>query len=115
MTVTKQGVKFTAQDKSKAVAFIDAGRVIRVYDLSNSSILAVLQLAQSKWDGAKVTGTKAYKQKCAEIAVRHGIKPGTREGAWAVTGKKEAYHRNIRYTAGLHSIRPLSLRKSAVD
>jgi hypothetical protein len=74
MTVTKQGVKFTAQDKPKAVAFIDAGRVIRVYDLSDSSILAVLQLAQSKWDGVKVTGTKAYKQKCAEIAVRHGIK-----------------------------------------
>jgi hypothetical protein len=74
MTVTKQGVKFASQDKPGAVAFIDAGRVIKVYDQDDSSILACLQLAQQKWGGVQVNGTEAYKRKCAEIAVRNGVR-----------------------------------------
>ncbi|GHV37802.1 hypothetical protein FACS1894187_15520 [Synergistales bacterium] len=32
MSVTKQGVKFASQDNSKGIAFIDVGRVIKVYE-----------------------------------------------------------------------------------
>jgi hypothetical protein len=74
MTVTTQGVKFTSQDKPGAVAFIDVGRVIKVYDQGDSSLLASLRLAQSKWGGVQVNGTEAYKRKCAEIAVKNGIR-----------------------------------------
>jgi hypothetical protein len=56
------------------VAFVDVGHVIRVYDEDDRSILAALQLAQSKWGGVQVNGTEAYKRKCAELAARHGIK-----------------------------------------
>ncbi|MDR1622238.1 MAG: hypothetical protein LBS00_07675 [Synergistaceae bacterium] len=74
MTVTKQGVKFTSQDKPGAVAFIDVGRVIKVYDQGDSSLLASLRLAQSKWSGVQLNGTEAYKRKCAEIATKNGIR-----------------------------------------
>jgi hypothetical protein len=74
MTVTRQGVKFASQDRPGAVAFVDVGHLIRVYDQGDRSILAALQLAQSKWGGVQVNGTDEYKRKCAELAVRHGIR-----------------------------------------
>jgi hypothetical protein len=74
MTVTRQGVKFASQDNPETVAFIDAGRVIKVYNQEGSSLLAALQLAQAKWGGVKINGTGEYKRKCAEIATRNGIK-----------------------------------------
>ncbi|MDR2528109.1 MAG: hypothetical protein LBD04_03690, partial [Synergistaceae bacterium] len=74
MTVTRQGVKFTSRDKPEVAAFIDAGRMIKVYDQGDSAILAALQLGQQKWGDVHVSGTDAYKRKCAEIAAQHGIK-----------------------------------------
>jgi hypothetical protein len=74
MIVTRQGVKFASQDNSETVAFIDVGRVIRVYEQSDSSLLAALQLAQSKWGGVQVNGTDEYKRRCAELAVKNGIR-----------------------------------------
>jgi hypothetical protein len=74
MTVTRQGVKFASQDKPETVVFIDTGRVIKVYDEGGRSILAALRLAQSKWGGVQVSGTEAYKRKCAELAARYGIR-----------------------------------------
>ena len=73
MAVTRQGVKFTSRDNPETVAFIDIGRVIKVYEQSDVSLLAALQLAQSKWGGVKVNGTDEYKRKCAELAVKNGI------------------------------------------
>ena len=74
MTATQQGVKFASQDKPEVVAFVDVGHVIKVYDHGDQSIFAALQLAQSKWGGVQVSGTEAYKRKCAELAAQHGIR-----------------------------------------
>jgi hypothetical protein len=78
MTETKQGIKFASQDNPGAVAFIDVGRVIKVYNESGRSILAALQLAQQKWGGVQVNGTDEYKRKCAEIAAKTGYGSSTR-------------------------------------
>ena len=74
MTVTRQGVKFAHQDCPETTAFVDVGRVIKVHEQSDVSLLAALQLAQSKWGGVKVNGTDEYKRKCAELAVKNGIR-----------------------------------------
>jgi ribosomal protein S10 len=92
MTVTKQGVKFASQDKPGAVAFVDIGRVIKVYDHSDRSILAALQLAQSKWGGVQVSGSDEYKRKCAELAAKNGIRianPELRDYMKELERKKE--------------------------
>jgi hypothetical protein len=36
--------------------------------------LAALQLAQSKWGGVKINGSDEYKCRCAELAVKNGIR-----------------------------------------
>jgi hypothetical protein len=74
MTVTRQGVKFAHQDNPEAVAFIDTGRLIKIYSQEDASILAALQLAQQKWGGVQVNGTDEYKRRCAELAVKNGIR-----------------------------------------
>jgi hypothetical protein len=74
MTVTRQGVKFARQHDPEAVAFIDAGRVIKVYNQEDEVLLAALQLAQAKWGGVTINGTDEYKRKCAEIAAKNGIR-----------------------------------------
>jgi hypothetical protein len=74
MTVTRQGVKFASQDNPKAVAFIDVGRVIKVYKQDADTLLAALRLAQEKWGGVRINGTDEYKRKCAQIAARNGIR-----------------------------------------
>jgi hypothetical protein len=56
------------------VAFIDVGRVIKVYDQDDTSLLAALQLAQQKWGAVQINGSEEYKRRCAEIAARNGIK-----------------------------------------
>jgi hypothetical protein len=40
MTVTRQGVRFASRDNPETVAFLDAGRVIKVYEQSDTSLLA---------------------------------------------------------------------------
>jgi hypothetical protein len=72
--VTRQGVKFAHQDNPEAIAFIDTGRLIKVYGQNDASILAALQLAQQKWGGVQVNGTDEYKRRCAELAVKNGIR-----------------------------------------
>jgi hypothetical protein len=74
MTVTRQGVKFAHQDNPETVAFTDTGRLIKVYSQEDTSILAALQLAQQKWGGVQVNGTDEYKHRCAELAVKNGIR-----------------------------------------
>jgi hypothetical protein len=74
MTVTRQGVKFAHQSSPDAVAFIDAGRLIKVYRQDDDTLLAALKLAQEKWGGVKVNGTDEYKRKCSEIAAKNGIR-----------------------------------------
>jgi hypothetical protein len=74
MTVTRQGVKFARQDNPEAMAFIDVGCVIKVYNQENDSLLAALRLAQSKWGGVQVNGTDDYKRRCAELAAKNGIR-----------------------------------------
>jgi hypothetical protein len=74
MTVTRQGVKFAHQDNLEVVAFLDTGRLIKVYSQGDASILAALQLAQQKWGGVQVNGTGDYKRRCAELAVKNGIR-----------------------------------------
>jgi hypothetical protein len=74
MTATRQGVKFAHQDSPETVAFINAGRLIKVYSQEDASLLAALQLAQAKWGGVKINGTDDYKRKCAQIAAKNGIR-----------------------------------------
>jgi hypothetical protein len=74
MTVTRQGVKFAHQDNPGAVAFVDTGRLIKVYGQEDASILAALQLAQQKWGAVQVNGTDEYKRRCTELAVKNGIR-----------------------------------------
>jgi hypothetical protein len=73
MTVTAQDVKFTSHDKPKAVAFIDVGRVIKVYSEDDSSLLAALQLAQQKWGKVQLSGSEEYKRHCVRLAIKHNI------------------------------------------
>jgi hypothetical protein len=74
MTQTKQGTRFSSANTPNKAAFIDTGRLIRVYDTEEDSLLAALQLAQAKWGGVSVNGTDEYKRRCAEIAAKHGIR-----------------------------------------
>jgi hypothetical protein len=74
MTVTSRGVQFASQNKPDAVAFVDVGRVIKVYDQGDDSLLAALQLAQAKWGGVQLNGTDEYKRRCLELAVSNGIR-----------------------------------------
>jgi hypothetical protein len=74
MTVTRQGVKFTQRGHIECESFVDIGRVIKVYGQEDSTLLAALQLAQSKWGGVQVNGTEPYKRRCAELAAKHGIR-----------------------------------------
>ncbi|MDR1579854.1 MAG: hypothetical protein LBS35_05815, partial [Synergistaceae bacterium] len=74
MTTTRQGVKFAHQNSPETVAFIDAGRLIKVYSQEDASLLAALRLAQAKRDGVKINGTDDYKRKCDEIAAKNYIR-----------------------------------------
>jgi hypothetical protein len=74
MTRTKQGARFSDAKTPNKSAFIDTGRLIRVYETEENSLLAALQLAQSKWGGVRINGTDEYKRCCAEIAAKHGIR-----------------------------------------
>jgi hypothetical protein len=74
MTQTKQGIRFSSERTPKVSSFIDTGRTIRVYRQDDDTLLAALQLAQEKWGGVKLNGTEEYKRRCAEIAVKNGIR-----------------------------------------
>jgi hypothetical protein len=74
MTHTKQGTKFSREGTLNQAAFVDTGRLIRVYDTEENSLLAALQLAQAKWGSVKIDGTDEYKRRCAELAAQHGIR-----------------------------------------
>jgi hypothetical protein len=74
MTQTKQGARFSNAGTPNKAAFIDIGRLIRVYDTEGNSLLAALQLAQAKWGSVKINGTDEYKLRCAEIAAKHSIR-----------------------------------------
>jgi hypothetical protein len=74
MSATRQGVKFSPLDNPAAVSFIDSGKVIKVYMEDDSSLLAAMRLAQGKWGGVQVNGTDEYKRRCAELAIKNGIR-----------------------------------------
>jgi len=74
MTETKQGLRFSRNDRSDMAAFIDTGRMIRVYGNDDETLLASLQLAAQKWGSIQLHGSEAYKKRCMELAVEHGIK-----------------------------------------
>ncbi|WP_086381916.1 TraI/MobA(P) family conjugative relaxase [Caballeronia sordidicola] len=58
-----------------AVAFVDKGREIEVYDShSDDSLLAALELAAQKWGELSVSGSDDYKARCAALAVEHGFR-----------------------------------------
>ena len=55
-------------------AFVDAGPVIKVFMEGETSILAAMQLAISKWGSITVNGDAEFQRKCFEVALRHGIR-----------------------------------------
>nr|WP_241202515.1 LPD7 domain-containing protein [Caballeronia sp. SBC2] len=60
---------------SAGVPFVDKGREIEVRDwCSDDSLLAALQLSAQKWRELRVSGSDAYKARCAALAVEHGFK-----------------------------------------
>jgi hypothetical protein len=73
MEISRQGTRFYSGQSAEA-AFIDSGRLIRVYRHDGESLLAALQLGQEKWGGVKLTGSDEYKRRCAELAAEHGIR-----------------------------------------
>jgi hypothetical protein len=74
MTETKQGLRFSRNDRPGMASFIDTGRAIRVYGNEDETLLASLQLASQKWGSIQLHGSEAYKKRCMELAVEHGIK-----------------------------------------
>ncbi|WP_080398258.1 TraI/MobA(P) family conjugative relaxase [Burkholderia pseudomallei] len=55
-------------------AFVDRGDRIDVHDaVDEAAILAALQLSAEKWGAFQVTGSEAYKARCARLAARHGF------------------------------------------
>ncbi|WP_186080576.1 TraI/MobA(P) family conjugative relaxase [Burkholderia gladioli] len=55
-------------------AFVDRGDRIDVHDAADeAAILAALQLSAEKWGAFQVTGSEAYKARCARLAARHGF------------------------------------------
>ncbi|AJW93567.1 relaxase/mobilization nuclease domain protein (plasmid) [Burkholderia gladioli] len=55
-------------------AFVDRGDRIDVHDADDeAAILAALQLSAEKWGAFQVTGSEAYKARCARLAARYGF------------------------------------------
>ncbi|MCA8005161.1 TraI/MobA(P) family conjugative relaxase [Burkholderia cenocepacia] len=55
-------------------AFVDRGDRIDVHDADDeATILAALQLSAEKWGAFQVTGSKAYKDRCARLAALYGF------------------------------------------
>lgn len=55
-------------------AFVDRGDRIDVHDAADeAAILAALQLSVEKWGAFQVTGSEAYKARCARLAARYGF------------------------------------------
>jgi hypothetical protein len=92
MTQTRRGAKFFRDATPNQAAFIDRGKVIIIYENSDDSLLAALQLAQSKWGGVQISGTDEYKRKCVEIAVKNGIRIANSE----LQGLAEEFERKNR-------------------
>ncbi len=57
-----------------AVAFVDKGKSIDIYDWRNrDTTLAALQLSAQKWGSFSVHGNDDYKALCAKLAAEHGF------------------------------------------
>lgn len=57
------------------IAFSDRGDRIDVCDTTDREIiLASLQLAASRWDQVKITGTEEFKARIVDLAVEHGFR-----------------------------------------
>ncbi|HGO6081602.1 TPA: TraI/MobA(P) family conjugative relaxase [Burkholderia cenocepacia] len=55
-------------------AFVDRGDRIDVHHADDdAAILAALQLSAEKWGAFQVTGSEAYKARCARLAARYGF------------------------------------------
>ncbi len=74
MHTARGGTRFSREASPERAAFIDRGKVIRVYEQDDETLLAALQLGQQKWGGVQLNGSDEYKQRCAEIAAKNGIR-----------------------------------------
>ncbi len=74
MRTARARTRFSREASPERAAFIDTGRVIRVYEHDDETLLAALQLSQQKWGGVQLNGSDEYKQRCAEIAAKNGIR-----------------------------------------
>ena len=62
------------------IAFVDRARRIDIHDsTTEASVLAALQLSAEKWSRFRVTGDPAFKDMCARLAAKHGIKLANQE------------------------------------
>jgi hypothetical protein len=98
MTETKQGLRFSRNDRLGTAAFVDTGRSIRVYGSDDETLLASLQLAAQKWGSIQLHGTEAHKKRCMELAIEHGIKvanPEFQEMKREVNAKREADKKSV--------------------
>lgn len=68
-----RGIRFTNR-QSGALAFVDVGHKISLYEIDDASILASLQLGAQKWGAVSITGSDEYKRRCVELATANGIK-----------------------------------------
>lgn len=63
------------ENLADTVSFVDTGRRIDVVAWqSDKTLRDALELAQQKWGGATVNGSKEYVKRCVDIAARYGIK-----------------------------------------
>lgn len=75
----KGGVAYTLKDhcgnKAREAQFVDYGKkIILSENCGSAAILAAMQLANQKWGGAVIKGSKNYVDTCVELATRHGLK-----------------------------------------
>lgn len=75
----KGGVAYTLKDKgddqTREAQFVDYGkRIVLSENCGTAAIWAAMQLANQKWGGAQIKGSKSYMDTCVELAIQHGLK-----------------------------------------
>lgn len=78
------------ESKTDAMSFVDTGRRIDVIAWQDEKTLRdALELAQQKWGGATVNGSREYVNRCIDIAARYGIKISNPELQEQIKERKE--------------------------
>lgn len=85
------------ESATNEISFVDSGRRIDVIDWQNEQALRdAMELACTKWGGAKINGSKEYIARCVDIAARYDIRISNPELQERIKERKEALAREER-------------------